>query len=111
MIGSFLSSASSPWSQFFQFVVPRLCSPCFSFGKFSLVAYFRSAYRYSFYPVLVSCLLSCRRCTFTLHSIEIAYRSAHCNYRISRICHLFLVHPVGVKFAPYIVGSEFGYVS
>ena len=69
---------------FFQFGLPRLCGPCFSFGKFfscsilpkrlSLFVLFRSC---------VSCLLSCSRCMFALHSIGIAYRSTQCNYHLT----------------------------
>ena len=84
----------------FQFVAPRLCGPCFSFGKFfscsilskrlSLFVLFRSC---------VSCLSSCSRCMFALHSIGIAYRSTQCNYH--------LTHP---DMSPFFSSSRWGQV-
>ena len=109
MIGSCfftLTPASSPFGLRHFFSIPRAASLralVFHLAIFSLVAYsLKSAYRYLFYPVLVyhvSCLVV-DACSCYIVS-ESHYRSTQCNYPSPRtqICHLFLVHPVGVKFA------------
>ena len=106
------------WSEtFFQFLVLPLCGPLsFIWQFFSLVAYSFCQKRLSLFVLsrsCVSCLLSCCRCMFVLHSIGIALPFHTMQLSISQnpdLSPFFSSSRWGQVRPHCISSSEFGYL-